>query len=68
METNKRDIGFDTPKETLGIDSLTYINFIVQAEEELDIEIDDEYLASGSFSAVGDIIKYFDQLRGMESL
>lgn len=68
LETNKRDIGFDTPIETLGIDSLTYINFIVQAEEELDIEIDDEYLASGSFSAVGDIIKYFDQLRGMESL
>lgn len=63
LETEKGNIQDHTPIETLGIDSLTYINFIVQAEEELGIEIDDEYLASGSFSTVGDIIQYFDHLR-----
>lgn len=56
MGTSKRDIGYDTPIKTFRIDSLTYINFIVQ-EEELDIEIDDEYLASGLFSTVRNIIK-----------
>ena len=66
LETEKGNIQDHTPIETLGIDSLTYINFIVQAEEELGIEIDDEYLASGSFSTVGDIIQYFDHLRETE--
>ena len=55
-----------TSIESLGMDSLMYINFIVQSEDELKIEVDDEYLASDSFSTVGDIIEYFCKLCGSE--
>lgn len=58
----ERQIDSLTSIKSLRMNSLAYINFIVQVEDELCVEIDDKYLASDSFSTVGDMVKYFIQL------
>lgn len=63
---DKKQIDSQTLIESIGMDSLMYIDFIVQVEDKLCVEIDDEYLASDSFSTVGDIIKYFKYLCAVE--
>ena len=42
----------------LGMDSLTYIKFIVDLEEEFSMEFEDEMLDVGGSKSVYDIIQY----------
>ena len=44
--------------EDSGINSMVFIQFIVLIEEELCIELDDEYLNVKKFSVVDDIIEF----------
>ena len=42
----------DVPLETLIQDSLTYVSFIVELEQTLDIQLPDEFLSSSSFGSL----------------
>ncbi len=47
-------------REDFSVDSITLLELIMDAEEEFNVEIEDEDLAS--FNTVGDIVKYFESI------
>lgn len=55
-------VDYNSTFEELGMDSLMYVNFIVQIEEEFQIEIDDQFLSQDSSFVLGDIISFVDEL------
>ncbi|GGH62524.1 hypothetical protein GCM10008014_39050 [Paenibacillus silvae] len=47
--------------EYLGLNSLKFINIVVELEYEFDFEFDDEYLDNFKFSKIEDIIRYISK-------
>ncbi|MDO5717517.1 MAG: acyl carrier protein [Tissierellia bacterium] len=46
-------------REDFDVDSITLLEFVMDAEEEFDVEIEDEDLAK--FVTVGDVVDYFNK-------
>lgn len=57
-------IGYDSAFQEIGMDSVMYINFIVQLEEEFQIEINDKFLQDVSAFKVQDIVDFVNEQLG----
>lgn len=57
VSEEKETIGPGTILEDTGIDSLSLISFIVQLEEEYNIELNDEYLEEIMLSDINSLIE-----------
>lgn len=42
----------------IGLDSLTYINFLVKLEERFDMKFEDKYLDMNAFENAGGLVQY----------
>ena len=60
------NISLNNSWEEIGIDSFTYIQFLVEIEKELNIELNDEVLLKGEFSTVKEFCDYIGEYIGNE--
>ena len=58
LELSREDITPDSTFESLGIDSLDVVEFVMEVEKEFDITIPDEEAAK--LNTVGDAVKYIE--------
>lgn len=57
----KEKITRDTSIKELGINSLTYIKFVISIENEFSIEFEDDYLDWHILKSFGDLINYVEK-------
>lgn len=57
-----QDITPEYPTAKLGFTSLKFVKFLIDIEEEFDIEFDDDLLDFAKFETVNDIINYIASL------
>ena len=54
------EIGEDTPLQSLSLDSLSFIEFLINVENEFGIEFEPEDLVRERWDTVGEFIKEID--------
>ena len=53
-------IGDDDDLELIGLNSVIMLQFIVQLEQEFDIEIDEEEIAPENFGTINKVVNYLE--------
>ncbi|KGE19739.1 acyl carrier protein [Paenibacillus wynnii] len=64
MLTVEREIGNEELLTNLGLDSLNFIDLLVQVEEEFSVTFDDAFLQLGEFDTIGKIVGMLNRVRG----
>ena len=62
MRLEAKEISSDSNIKDLGIDSISFVELIVQVEEIYDIEFDEDYLNVEEFSTIKNIAEYITEL------
>ncbi len=60
FEVVEDEITVDTVFESLGLDSLKYVSYLVNIEELFDIEFEDEMLSLEYFKTFGELVEYIE--------
>ena len=63
-EITAETVTIECELECLGIDSLTFVEFIIRLEDEFNIEFSDEMLCTSKFKTVADITREVERLKG----
>lgn len=55
------DIDCDTKLKSIGIDSISFVEFIVEIEMEFDFEFEEKYLSLEEFTTMKDLLNYIEK-------
>jgi len=62
LQLTKQDGQLDTELVSLGIDSVQFVERMVDVEENFDFEFEDEMLTVGYFRTIGDLLEYIREV------
>lgn len=60
ISASVEEINPDNGLSTLGLNSISFIKFVVAVEREYGIEFDDQYLDMESIKTFGNLVEYID--------
>lgn len=56
------NIGLDTTFQEIELESITFINIVVEIEDHFEIEFDDENMLISKYQTVGDLVNYVESI------
>lgn len=59
-EEDMKKIGDDDDLELIGLNSVIMLQFIVQLEQEFDVEIDEEEIVPENFGSINKVVNYLE--------